>query len=234
MPAPISVVIPTLNAAAGLGPTLASLTEGLREGLIAELVIADGGSEDDIAWLAEEIGARLVAAPRGRGRQLAAGAQAARGAWLLFLHADTVLDPGWSAAARRHMRAHPDAAGWFRLRFDAPGAAARWTAGWANLRARLFGLPYGDQGLLVRAQVYRAAGGHPPVALMEDVALARRLRMRPLDAGATTSAARYLRDGWLRRGWINLSTLALYLAGADPERLARRYERAGRRRLSRR
>jgi hypothetical protein len=86
-------------------------------------------------------------------------------------------------------------------------------------------LPYGDQGLLVRRDVYDAAGGYDRIPLMEDVALARRLPLRAIPAIAVTSAARYRRDGWLRRGWRNLSTLALWFAGVSPERLARRYRR---------
>ncbi|HSF96811.1 MAG TPA: TIGR04283 family arsenosugar biosynthesis glycosyltransferase [Thermohalobaculum sp.] len=228
MSAPVSVVIPTWQAANSIGPCLAALTEGLMEGLIAELILADGGSDDAIAEIAEAAGARLVVAPRGRGRQLAAGAEAARGAWLLFLHADTVLAPGWAAAVLAHMNRHPDRAGYFALRFDAAGLAPRLVAGWANLRARLFGLPYGDQGLLVSRALYAQSGGYPEIPLMEDVALARRLgrrRLARIGAEVVTSAERYARDGWLRRGWRNLTTLALYFLGMSPERLAERYGR---------
>ncbi len=225
MAAPVSVVIPTLDAAERIGPCLVALAEAAADGLIREVIFADGGSSDAIAEIADAVGARLLPCPRGRGPQLAAGAAAARGDWLLFLHADTVLSPGWAAAARRHMDRRPDAAGWFALRFDAPGPAARIVAGWANLRARLFGLPYGDQGLLVPARLYRKVGGHPPIPLMEDVALVRRLPLRPIEAQALTSADRYRRDGWLRRGARNLSTLILYFAGAAPDKLARRYEK---------
>lgn len=226
MTAPVSVVIPTLNAADGLGPCLGALTEGLMRGLVAELVLADGGSSDAIAAVADAAGARLVRAPRGRGAQLAAGAAAARADWLLFLHADTVLGPGWAEAAARHVAGPADRAGWFRLAFDSNHPMARVTAGWANLRARALGLPFGDQGLLIHRTLYASAGGHPAIPLMEDVALARALRGRlmALDATATTSAERYARDGWLRRGARNLSTQALWFAGADPARLARRYD----------
>ena len=129
-----------------------------------------------------------------------------------------------------HMRDRPGRAGWFRLRFDRGGVAARGVAAWANLRATVLGLPYGDQGLLVSRAVYEAAGGYPEIPLMEDVALARRLgrgRLARLDAVAVTSAARYAAEGWLSRGARNLTTLALYFLGVAPERLARRYERGG-------
>ena len=230
MSAPLSVVIPTLNAADRIGPCLGALSEGLMSGLIHELIIADGGSQDTIAELADALGARLVTAPRGRGQQLAAGARAAHGDWFLFLHADTVLSPGWVAAARTHMDGGPQRAGYFSLRFDTPAPMARLVAGWANLRSALFALPYGDQGLLISRLLYRQARGYPAIPLMEDVALVRRIGRRQiarLDAVAVTSATRYAADGWLRRGWRNLTTLALYFLGVSPERLARRYTRGG-------
>ena len=225
MSAPVSVVIPTLEAAARIGPCLGALTEGLMRGLIAELVLADGGSTDDIAGVADAAGARLVEAPRGRGQQLAAGARAARGAWLLFLHADTVLSPGWAEAAARHMAQAPDRAAYFRLALDSAHPMARVVAAWANLRARALHLPFGDQGLLVSRTLYDRVGGYPEIPLMEDMALARRLgrALVPLDAVALTSAERFARDGWLRRGARNLGTQALWPAGVPPERLARRY-----------
>lgn len=229
MAAPLSVIIPTLNAADRLGPCLGALGEALFEGLIAEVILADGGSSDDIALVADGVGARLVEAPRGRGRQLAAAASTAQGSWMLFLHADSVLDAGWHEAAHRHIADHPDRAGFFALRFDVSHVPARLVAGWANLRAGWLGLPYGDQGLLVSRALYDSVGGYPEIELMEDVALSRRLRgrLRPLGAGITTSAERYEREGWLSRGARNLWTLARYLLGVDPARLAQGYERRG-------
>ncbi|WP_112321695.1 TIGR04283 family arsenosugar biosynthesis glycosyltransferase [Oceanibium sediminis] len=227
MPAPLSIVIPTLNAAPHLGPTLGALGEALTEGLIAEVILSDGGSEDDIATIAEATGATLVTGPPGRGGQIARGCAAAKGDWLLILHADSAPAPGWAAATRAHMNAHPGCAGYFDLRFDASGTMARVTAAWANRRARL-GLPYGDQGLLIRGALYKSVGGTPDIPLMEDVALARalgRARLRPIGHMIVTSAKRYTHDGWLRRGARNLSTLALYFAGISPERLAARYNR---------
>lgn len=226
MPAPISIVIPTLDAADRIGPTLAALTEGLGAGLIRELIISDGGSGDDIAGVAEESGAVLITGSAGRGAQLARGAAAAHGAWLMFVHADSRPESGWSAAVAAHLERGPCEAGYFDLRFAARGMAPLLIGGWANLRSRMFGLPYGDQGLLVSAALYRNSGGYPSIPLMEDVALARRIgrrRLRPLGYPMITSAERYRREGWLRRGTLNLTTLALYFAGRDPLVLARRY-----------
>ncbi len=225
MRAPISIIIPTLNAAPGLAPSLGALGEGLAAGLIRELIISDGGSQDETLHIAEDAGARILRGPPGRGAQLARGARAAGGAWLLFLHADTRLGQGWSEAVHAHMQNNPDKAGWFSLHFEARGVAPAIVGRWANLRARLFALPYGDQGLLIPRHLYESTGGYPEIALMEDVAMARALgrNMRPLGARAFTSAERYERNGWLRQGSTNLWRLARYLGGADPERLARYY-----------
>jgi rSAM/selenodomain-associated transferase 2 len=222
MRAPVSVVIPTLNAEAGLGPCLAALGEGLKAGLLRELVISDGGSTDATRQIAEAAGAIWIEGPPGRGGQLARGVAATNGAWLLVLHADTVLSPDWPAAVLRGIEnGRP---GFFRLRFRATGVGAGLVAGWANLRARAFGLPFGDQGLLVSRADYTAAGGYPDIPLMEDLALVRALaRPRPLAATAETDAARYRANGWFRQGAANLWRQARFLAGADPHRLARGY-----------
>jgi rSAM/selenodomain-associated transferase 2 len=228
MRAPVSVLIPTLDAAEALPFCLAALGEGLQAGLIREVIVADGGSDDATLAVAEAAGAVVVAGGGGRGAQLRRGAEAAAGAWLLVLHADTWLRPGWAAAVLAHLETAPDRAGWFRLAFRAEGVAPRLVAGWANLRSAL-GLPFGDQGLLLPRAMYDAAGGYPAIALMEDMALVRRLRgrLRALPAVAETDAGRYLRRGWLRQGAGNLWRQARFLAGADPERLARGYGRRG-------
>jgi hypothetical protein len=201
------------------------LFDVLEAGLIRDLIISDGGSRDDIAALADGLGARLVTGVAGRGGQLARGAGVAEGDWLLFLHADTALAAGWADVALAHIRRHPDQAACFTLRFRAPSLAARLVAGWANMRSRVFGLPYGAQGLLISRALYDAVGGYPLFPLMEDVAIARALRgrIRVLPLVASTSAARYLAEGWLRRGARNLWLLARYLLGAAPDGLARRY-----------
>lgn len=228
MRAPISVIIPTLNAAQTLPAVLASLVPGLDAGLIREVVISDGGSGDGTAAIAAEWGAHFLTGPASRGGQLRRGADAAAGQWLLFLHADTQLSDDWVDAVQAHL-AMPDHAACFTLRFRASGFGARFVAAWANLRTDMFGLPYGDQALLMTRAAYDAAGGYPDQPLMEDVALVRALPQRPkrLLAQAWTGAERYVHDGWFRRGANNLGTLLRYFAGADPAELARRYQRKG-------
>jgi len=227
MRAPVSVVIPTLNEEAGLPACLGALFEGVSAGVIRELIVADGGSSDGTLEIAEEAGAEVVRCAASRGGQLRAGAAKAQGDWLLFVHADTVLSEGWSAAVEAHLT-QADVAGYFALRFEKGGAAGRLVAGWANLRSRLFGLPYGDQGLLISRQLYEALGGFADIPLMEDVAIARQLgraRLVRLDAQAVTSPRKYQAQGWLRRGGRNLWTLLRYLVGVSPETLAAAYRR---------
>lgn len=228
MTAQISVLVPTLNAEKTLPECLETLMEGLTAGLICELIVSDGGSTDATCRIADEAGAVLVGGAASRGGQLRRGAALARGRWLLVLHADTGLETGWSRIVADYIAAESEPApAYFRLRFRARGLMPAWVAGWANLRSALFGLPYGDQGLLVSLDDYHKAGGYPDQPLMEDVALVRALK-RPLTGlpvCAETSADRYVRSGWLRRGARNIWTLGRYLAGADPEVLARAYRR---------
>lgn len=225
MRAPISVIIPTLNAATDLSACLAALMEGIEAGLIRELIVSDGGSTDGTGATAQAWGAEVLHGAASRGGQLRRGCAAAQGDWLLVVHADTVLAAGWTEAAGAHL-SMPDKAGWGQLAFDHQGIAARIVACWANLRSR-FGLPYGDQALLISKDLYIRAGGYPDQPLMEDVTLARALkgRLTGLDMVAVTSAAKYRKQGWLRRGGGNLLTLMRYFAGQDIERLARSYRR---------
>lgn len=227
MPAPLSVVIPTLNAAESLSGCFDSLFEGLFDGLIHEVILSDGGSHDDTCELGAALGARVVIGPASRGGQVRRGTGTAAAPWLVVLHADTRLQPGWAQAVAKHIHLHPDMAGFFWLRFDGSGLAPRTVAGWANLRSRWLGLPYGDQGLVLPRRLLEASGGYPDQPLMEDVALARGLRgkLRPLGHVAVTSAARYRAEGWVRRGARNLWCLTRYALGADPDTLLRSYTR---------
>lgn len=225
-PTMLSVIIPTLNAAAGLPATIAALGRG--GSLIHEIIISDGGSADGTVDVAQHAGCRVVAVARGRGAQLKAGAAAARGDWLLFLHADTCLDPGWAAATQAFCAAPANAgrAAYFRFALADTSPAARRLEAFVAWRCRRFGLPYGDQGLLIRAATYQALGGFTDEPLMEDVDLVRRIgraNLTGLPVPAVTSAVRYRRDGYGARPLRNLLCLGLYFAGVAPARLAKLY-----------
>jgi rSAM/selenodomain-associated transferase 2 len=220
----ISVVIPTLDAAGELPVTLAALANGK---MVREIVVADGGSGDATIEIARDAGAHVVSAHRGRGPQLAAGAAAATGDWLLFLHADCRPAVGWEAAAAGHITSADAAAraGYFRFALDDPAPAARRLERIVAWRCCILALPYGDQGLLIARSLYDAVGGFAAIPLMEDVDLVRRLgrRLVALPGTVCVSARRYRQDGYVRRPLRNLACLSLYFAGVPPRHIARLY-----------
>lgn len=220
----LSVVIPALNCETALRDCLERMQAA------DEIVVVDGGSNDGSRAVAEAAGARLLVASRGRGAQLRAGAEAARGDWILFLHADTLPGDRWRDAVAAHVAAQPDKAACFRFRLSDSAWQARVIERGVAARVALLGLPYGDQGLLVSRGLYEVAGGYRPLPLMEDVDLVRRIgrrRLGVLSESAATSAERWRRDGWLRRSARNLLCLGLYGLGVAPEKIARRYAGPG-------
>ena len=218
----ISVIIPTLNETAGLAATLVRVRSVLPQ---AELIVADGGSADDTRCLARFAGALVVTAPRGRGRQLAAGAEAAHGNLLLFLHADTLLPPDTAEVLARAFADDRTQIGSFQLSFD----TAEWflqSCGWLTRFDSVL-TRFGDQGIVVRRDFYGQLGGFPAWPLFEDVELLRRARrvtrIVSFPAAVTTSARRFQRGGHLRQQWRNGWLLCRFLAGASPHALAAEY-----------
>jgi rSAM/selenodomain-associated transferase 2 len=222
-----SIVIPALDAAEELGAGLAALADG-AERLDAEIIVVDGGSRDATREVARRAGSRVIGAPRGRGTQLMAGAAAAGGSWLLFLHADTRPGPGWDRVVAE-FAAHSvnqERAAAFRFALDDGAAGARRLEAMVAWRCRVLALPYGDQGLLMARGFYDRLGGYRALPLYEDVELIRRIgrrRLVMLDHGAVTSGARYRKSGYLLRPARNLGCLALYFIGVPPRHLVRLY-----------
>lgn len=220
--AALSVVIPALDEEDRVAQAVRSVRAE------ADVIVVDGGSADGTREAAAAEGATVIKAARGRGLQLDAGARAARGDWVVFLHADTRLSAGWADA----IRALPPAVvgGAFRFALDGGRLAYRVLEAGVALRCRLLRLPYGDQGLFARRDVYVRMGGFRPLPLMEDVDFVRRLAREGALAfpavKAFTSARRYERLGLAATSLRNLWLLALHSAGADPARLARLYEGA--------
>jgi rSAM/selenodomain-associated transferase 2 len=227
----ISVVIPTLNAEDGLAACLTALVPAAIQGIVREVIVVDGGSSDRTLKIIEQSGAELLRSGPSRGEQLSAGAAHANSPWLLFLHSDTVLEPGWerevSALAERidSGRRRPTAAA-FRFALDDDGFRPRMIEAGVATRCALFRLPYGDQGLLISRQLYQQVGGYSRLPLMEDVDIVRRIgrrRMTVLRTRAVTSAVRYRQGGYVRRSVRNLSCLTLYFLRVPTRIIARLY-----------
>jgi rSAM/selenodomain-associated transferase 2 len=222
----VSIVIPVRHDAGPLRDLLAQLPPHPD----AELIVAATGTTDEaLAVLAaDRPDVRWARGEAGRGPQQNAGAALARGRWIWFLHADSRLPPTWMDALRALDAEAAVVGGAFRFALDSSAWQARlWERGVA-LRVRLFGLPYGDQGICVRRAVFERMGGFHPLPLMEDVEFIGRLKregpIRVLKEQVRTSARRWERDGWWRRSARNLGLLALYYVGVSPERLAQLYE----------
>ncbi|MFT5486534.1 MAG: rSAM/selenodomain-associated transferase 2 [Alphaproteobacteria bacterium] len=221
-PPSISVVIPTLNAAAHLSAALESVRG------TAEIIVADGGSTDDTCDMASSEGARVVLSEKGRGQQLGTGAATATSDWLLFLHADTVLPEGWQEDVLAHAAdpANDNRAAVFTFALDDASPKARRMERLVAWRTRRLGLPYGDQGLLISRIHYDRLGGFRPMPLMEDVDIVRRIgraNLDVLDTRAVTSAERYRRGGWWGRPVRNIICLSLYFLAVPPRILVRLY-----------
>jgi rSAM/selenodomain-associated transferase 2 len=219
---PVSVIIPVYRDAEALARTLASTDLSGAE------VIVSAPIEDDSlhALRLARPDLRWIDAPRGRARQMNAGAAAAHGEWIVFLHADTRLPPRWrDAIASADQGGGAYAIGCFGFALDSVSPFARLIEAGVRLRVCLFRLPYGDQALFMRRQLFDDLGGYADLPIMEDVDLVRRARRcgrlfrSPLRA--ITSARRWERDGWIRRTARHLALIALYLCGVRPERLVR-------------
>jgi len=216
----LSVVVPALNEAAGIERCLEALAPLRARG--HEVLLADGGSSDGTPRLAAPHCDRVVGAPRGRALQMNAGAAAASGDALLFLHADTFLPPDADALVLEALVAH--AWGRFDVSIDSADARLAVIAFCMNRRSRLTGIATGDQAIFVRRAEFK---GYPAIALMEDVALCKAMRrVSPpacLRERVLTSARRWERHGVLRTVLLMWRLRLQYWLGADPDDLARRY-----------
>jgi rSAM/selenodomain-associated transferase 2 len=224
----ISVVVPTLNEEAFLPACLAALAGQAAH----EVIVVDGGSTDGTAALAQAAGARLLTTGRGRAEQLAAGAAAAHGDVLLFLHADTLLPSDALARIEDELARRPEVvAGSFRLQFDNPGPLLRLLAACGNAYHRLVPTLYGDRAAFVRRRTYTAAGGFRTLPIMEDVDLsdrARRLgRIIELETPVVTSARAFRRRGPLRLTARILAAVAAHRLGLPVSLAARIFYGAG-------
>jgi len=220
----LSIVMPVLDEAAEIETALSALVPYRQRGV--EVIVADGGSSDSTAERARVLADRMIAAPRGRSLQMNAGAAAAQGDVLLFLHADTQLPENADGLVLDGLARSGRAWGRFDVRFDG-GGLLRVVAAMMNLRSRLTGIATGDQALFVTRVAFERVGGFPAIALMEDVALSVRLKRfgRPcaLRARVTTSARRWRKHGTMRTVLLMWRLRLRFFLGADPAKLARAY-----------
>lgn len=218
-----SVIIPTLNEADCIQRTLSPVLN--RQDV--EVLVADGGSSDQTQAFVESMGASLLSFPAGKARQMNGAASSARGGIFLFLHADTELPPSWRQEVLNLLEDENVMLGAFQLAIDQPGRGLRIIEKAANLRSRYLSLPYGDQALFLRAEIFRELGGFPEIPIMEDFELVRRARRRgriAIAAGAVkTSGRRWRKRGLIRTTLLNWSIVVGYYLGLSPERLARWY-----------
>jgi rSAM/selenodomain-associated transferase 2 len=221
----ISIIVPVLDEADAIVATLAVLQPMRARGV--EVVVADGGSTDATRQLAAPLADRVIESARGRAAQMNAGARAARGAVLAFVHADTLLPPSADRAIAAALAAGRE---WGRFDVAIDGAAPLLVlvALMMNLRSRLTGIATGDQAIFARRAAFDRAGGFPDIPLMEDVALSKSLRMESAPAclreRVVTSGRRWERHGTLRTILLMWRLRLAYALGADPRHLARRYD----------
>ena len=220
----VTVVIPVYRDRQALARLLAALAA--LDPQPSEVIVVDGGSDREIEALCGEAGCRYLASRACRGEQMDRGARAAESELLWFLHADNTPRPESIAVIRAHM-GPGTVGGWFRFVFESERCwQARLLASLINLRARV-GTPYGDQGLFMRRDAYRQAGGFPPRALFEEPPLVKRLRksgrFAPVAAALGVSARRWKRDGWFRRSLRNRLLALAYILRRSPDDLAQRY-----------
>lgn len=224
----LSVIIPTLNEEQVLGQTLARL-ENHKNAELIEVIVVDGGSSDTTLALAERAGCRTISSARGRGSQMNAGAAAAKGEVLLFLHADTLLPDNFSRLILDAVRLPSFTAGAFSLAIDSPAKSLATIAWFANLRSRRLQLPYGDQALFVSKRMFDAIGGFPEMAIMEDFVFIRKIKKEGkiiiLPERATTSARRWKNIGIVRTTLINQVIVCGHSLGIPSAILAGWYRR---------
>ena len=246
-PTKISIIIPVLNEAGKIRSTLASLQDASN----VEVIVVDGGSQDETVAIVKPLGVQVLSSAAGRARQMNAGAKVATGDILLFLHADTHLPAGFDAMVRQALAENSQEenypiqnpirgvkkrgeskiqnpiAGAFELRIDAQMRSLRLIEKMVNWRSRTLGMPYGDQAIFLKASVFHDLGGFPDLPIMEDFELMLRLRrlgqIAIVPASVLTSGRRWQKLGVLKTTLINQMIIIAYFLGVSPTRLVRWY-----------
>lgn len=223
----ISVIIPTLNEASNIGRCIDALRSESKD---IEIIVADGGSSDNTREIATGCGVvKIVDSEAGRGLQMNKGAAASSGDILLFLHADTSIEQGWSDAVPSVIEKDCVAGGAFTFAVDGDSWSYRLVEAWVRMRCALLELPYGDQAIFVKRNIFEAVGGYRDIPLMEDVDLVGRVKkvgkISILRHRVLTSPRRWEEKGIIKTAAINQVIMLLYRLGVNPDRLFRYYYR---------
>ena len=221
----LSIVIPVLNEVDGIATFLSSLQSLRKDG--HEIIVADGGSDDGTAQRAAPFADQVIRCPRGRAAQMNAGAALAHGDVLLFLHADCLLPDGSNALILDGLKSHQRRWGHFDTRLSGGRSMFRVVEWFMNTRSRLTQIVTGDQGLFVERALFTSIGGFPAIALMEDIAISRRLKQVAaplcLSAKIVSSSRRWKKNGVWRTIWLMWRLRYAYWRGVDPADLANIY-----------
>ncbi|MBD2254585.1 TIGR04283 family arsenosugar biosynthesis glycosyltransferase [Nostoc parmelioides] len=219
----ISIIIPTLNEAGNIQQAIATTQPNVN----IEVIVVDGGSQDDTVAIAQSLGVKVISSSPGRAVQMNTGAALATGEILLFLHADTRLPVGFDEMIRAALRQPGVVAGAFALRIDADLAGLRWVEKGVYWRSHFFQMPYGDQAIFMTKALFQEVGCFPELPIMEDFELMRRLKragkITILSVAAITSARRWLQRGVFQTTLINQVVIIAYLLGVAPAQLRNLY-----------
>ena len=224
----LSIIIPCLNEQDHIVSSLTRV-QTLRRSAVAEVIVVDGGSCDNTVQLAKPLVDRLIHSTPGRALQMNRGAAEACGDWLLFLHADTLVPDHFESLWQRQVASSDRVWGRFDLRLSGTAWPLRVVESLINLRSRISGIATGDQGIFIRAGLFRRLGGFAAIPLMEDVELSKRLKRegRPLCIASqlVTSSRHWEQCGILKTVLLMWKLRFLYFAGVSPQRLAAQYYR---------
>jgi rSAM/selenodomain-associated transferase 2 len=219
--ATVSVIIPALNEAQHLKKTL----EAVSCGNPLEVIVADGGSSDETRSIAMEMGAQFIEGTSGRGAQMNLAAASARGEYLLFLHADTILPEGYSKTILEALGRPDVAAGAFGLGVGGDFGAAGLIENLVDIRCRLFGTPYGDQGFFVYRSLFEKVGGFPEIPVFEDLCILKRIRrlgrVAVVRDRVLSSGRRWQTEGLIRTFLRHQAMLLAHYAGCSPDFVAK-------------
>jgi rSAM/selenodomain-associated transferase 2 len=223
--AKISIIIPAINEAGNIKKAIATTQANLN----IEVIVVDGGSSDDTVAIAQSLNVKVISSSPGRAMQMNAGAVAASGDILLFLHADTRLPTGFDEMICTALQQPGTVAGAFKLRIDASLLSLRWVEWGVNLRSHFYQMPYGDQAIFLTKAVFQQIGNFPELPIMEDFELMRRLkakgRIAIISTPVVTSARRWLQKGVFKTTLLNQIVIIAYLLGVSPKQIRRWYRR---------